>query len=160
MIRPLLKWVVYPSFVSAVSVLSLQAFAQKDIVPFDSISPVQGLRTGPIIPLPTIQMRGKEIVPKNMASPFSGSVPSGATYAPGGLRYPGDLSFHGGQTLDYTANHSFFVNPATSCPPNACWGDPIGFLHDLGYSQLTHVADQYVGDHAPGRHKRGTNYLT
>ena len=74
-------------------------------------------------------------------------------------RYPADLEFHGGPTLPSVVHHAVFVNPTASCPPNGCWGDPIGFLKDLNKSDFIHVTDQYVGTHADKRYPVGTNFF-
>jgi hypothetical protein len=60
--------------------------------------------------------------------------------------------------VPYAQNHSVFLNPTAACPPNSCFGDPIGFLDDLGRSQFVHVTDQYVGAHSSHRYTNGTNY--
>ena len=158
MARHILKFVV-PACVFALSAFSSRALAQTNIVPFESITPTPGLHSGPIIPLGTIPMRGRDIAPRGSASSASAAVTSNATtYAPAGLRFPGQLSFHGGPTLPDAASSSVFVNPTAACPPDTCWGDPIGFLQDLGASQFIHLVDQYVGETAPGRYTVGTNF--
>jgi len=72
---------------------------------------------------------------------------------------PGDLQFHGGPVLPTVVNHAIFVNTDDSCPPNTCWGDPIGFLADLNKSNFIHVVDQYVGAHNANRYPVGNNFL-
>jgi hypothetical protein len=74
------------------------------------------------------------------------------------FRFPGDLQFQGGATLTSTAFHSAFVNTTSTCPPNSCWGDPIGFLNDLFRSNFIHVMDQYTSAHADGRYTVGINF--
>ena len=73
-------------------------------------------------------------------------------------RYPGTLQNHGGHVLVNTTSHAVFVNPTTACPPNKCWGDPIGFLNDVGKSDFIHLVDQYVGVYYDGRYPNGQNY--
>lgn len=77
----------------------------------------------------------------------------------GGARYPADLEYNGGPTVPTAQHHTIFVNPTTACPPNSCWGDPIGFLRDLNSSNFIHVADQYVRTQTSHRYPVGTNYL-
>ena len=74
-------------------------------------------------------------------------------------RYPGDVQYQGGQTLGSSVQHAIFVNPTPTCPANACWGDPIGFLRDLNQSAFIHVTDQYVGTKADDRYPVGSNYV-
>jgi len=64
------------------------------------------------------------------------------------IRFPGDLQYHGGPVVESTVQHLIFVNLAksTSCHTVAtCWGNPFGFLQDLGNSDFIHVVDQYTG---------------
>jgi len=83
----------------------------------------------------------------NPASPTPpGSVESSQSEQ--GIRYPGDVQFHGGNVVQSAEEYLIYVNLAsgTSCHTIAtCWGDPSGFLHDLGLSDFIHVVDQYVG---------------
>jgi hypothetical protein len=59
-------------------------------------------------------------------------------------RYPGDLSFHGGAVVEFAESHAIYLLPNGKCPIAVCWGNPEGFLRDLGKSEFIHVADQYV----------------
>ena len=66
----------------------------------------------------------------------------------GGTRYPGDLQYHGGPVVRSAKEYLIYVNMATNGTCNTvatCWGDPQGFLQDLGNSNFIHVVDQYVG---------------
>lgn len=72
---------------------------------------------------------------------------------------PGDLQYHGGPVLPSVVHHTIFVNTGGGCAPNACWGDPIGFLRDLNRSNFIHVTDQYVGKSADNRYPVGANYV-
>ena len=58
---------------------------------------------------------------------------------------PGDLTYQGGQTVEFAASHAVFLNLGGACTIASCWGDPEGFLADLSRSNLIHVVDQYVG---------------
>lgn len=74
------------------------------------------------------------------------------------LRYPADLQFHGGATLDATVFHAIYLAPnGATCPVATCWGNPEGFLTDLGRSEFIDVVDQYVGAHGRGRYTVGDN---
>lgn len=75
---------------------------------------------------------------------------------PARFRFPGDLQYYGGATLASTVFHSAFVNTTAACPPNKCWGDPLGFMRNLFKSDFIHVMDQYTG--AYGRYAVGTNF--
>jgi len=74
-------------------------------------------------------------------------------------RYPGDLSYNGGAVLPTMVQHAVFMNPSSSCPAPACWGDPLGFINDLNLSDFVHVTDQYVGSHHHNRYPLGGNYI-
>jgi hypothetical protein len=95
--------------------------------------------------------RSKELSNLHLASPNSnGSEPSDKN-----VRYPGDLQYHGGAVVDSTVQHLIFVNlsKSTSCHTVAtCWGNPFGFLQDLGNSNFIRVVDQYTGDNGNGRY--------
>ncbi len=155
---PMLKWVFPSCLALCMGLCSLQAQTQKNIVTVDSINVVLGLRTVPPIAMPTTQARGRKALSKSALSPFAGSVSSNAAPHSEGLRFPGDLQYHGGSVVDYAQNHSVFLNPTAACPPNSCFGDPIDFLDDLGRSQFIHITDQYVNAHASHRYSNGTNY--
>jgi hypothetical protein len=76
---------------------------------------------------------------------------SAAPTAPGGgiansVQNPGDLTFQGGQTVEFAVSHAIYVNPGGTCATIAsCWGNPEGFLGDLAKSDFIHVVDQYTG---------------
>lgn len=62
-------------------------------------------------------------------------------------RYPGTLEYHGGHTVQTATEYMIYVDTTTNGSCNSiasCWGDPAGFLHDLGRSQMIHITDQYV----------------
>lgn len=65
-----------------------------------------------------------------------------------GIRYPGDVQFHGGAVVQSAEEYLIYVNLASSASCHTiatCWGDPSSFLHDLGLSDFIHLVDQYVG---------------
>jgi hypothetical protein len=73
-------------------------------------------------------------------------------------RSPGDLTnFFGGPTVGFAESHPIFLSSkdGTTCAPNSCWGDPDTFLALFGHSSLSHVTDQYVGQHADDRYTLG-----
>jgi hypothetical protein len=52
--------------------------------------------------------------------------------------------------------HAVYVlNKAINCKSASCWGNPEGFLQDLGASDFVHITDQYVGRHDDGRYTVG-----
>jgi hypothetical protein len=163
MARSMLKWVFPSCLALSLGLGSLQAQTQKNILTVDSISPVPGLHAHPPVAMPTTRPGSREALAKKVASPHARSAPSNlassnASAQGGGLRFPADLQYAGGPVVPYAQSHSVFLNPTAACPPNSCFGDPIGFLDDLGRSQFIHVTDQYVGAHASHRYTNGTNY--
>ena len=68
--------------------------------------------------------------------------------------YPADMVSSKGKLVKSAQSHAIYVN----CTPIAkCWGNPEGFLTDLGKSSFIHVADQYVGATANNRYTVGKN---
>jgi hypothetical protein len=78
---------------------------------------------------------------------------------PGGtiLQYSGDLTSLGGHVLTSAVSHAIYLQRQTGsqCTIATCWGDPEGFLRDLGNSDFIHVIDQYVGLHDANRYTVG-----
>ncbi len=78
---------------------------------------------------------------------------------PGGkiLQYPGDLTFFGGHVVTSAVSHAIYLQrqPGGDCAIATCWGDPEGFLRDLGHSEFIHVIDQYVGIRDANRYTVG-----
>ena len=70
----------------------------------------------------------------------------------GGPRFPADLNFHGGKVVVSMQHHAIYMNPNGGCTIAGCWGDPEGFLRDLGKSDFIHVVDQYTGSNANNRY--------
>lgn len=81
-------------------------------------------------------------------TPFS--VPS----PPAPAFYPEDVSKLSptGKTILTTKHHLIFVN----CP-STCWGNPSGFLTDLGQSTFMKLVDQYVGSTTANRYTVGSS---
>jgi hypothetical protein len=75
----------------------------------------------------------------------------------GGPRYPADLKYHGGNTVSSMQHHAIYMNPNGACTVASCWGDPEGFLGDLGQSTFIHVVDQFTGSTANDRYTVGTS---
>jgi hypothetical protein len=75
------------------------------------------------------------------------SVRPGAA-ADGGIdslpRYPADLTYQGGSVVRRMVSHPVYVDKTGQCS-GSCWGDPHGFLQNLGRSDFIHIADPYVG---------------
>lgn len=75
----------------------------------------------------------------------------------GGPRFPADLQFHGGNVVVSMQHHAIYMNPNGACTVAGCWGDPEGFLSDLGQSTFVHVLDQYTNSTADNRYTVGDN---
>ena len=93
--------------------------------------------------------------PANGASPPP-SGPLESSPSEQGTRYPGDVQFHGGKVEQSAEEYLIYVNLAgsASCHTIAtCWGNPSGFLHDLGLSDFIHLVDQYVGTNSGDRYR-------
>lgn len=97
---------------------------------------------------------------KRFGSPPNGTSPPTpesleSSQSEQGIRYPGDVQFHGGHVVQSADEYQIYVNLAsnTACHTVAkCWGDPARFLHDLALSDLIHVVDQYVGVSSDSRY--------
>jgi hypothetical protein len=65
---------------------------------------------------------------------------------------PFDLTNSGGPVLTQATSYALYVNCASTA--SACWGTgamtPATFLNDLNVSSLLQVANQYLGENAPG----------
>lgn len=59
-------------------------------------------------------------------------------------RFPADVVYQGGPTVEMAESHAVYLLPNGHCPISQCWGDPEGFLRDFGRSEFSHVLDQYV----------------
>jgi hypothetical protein len=88
------------------------------------------------------------------------TAPSSAPGSDVRVRYPGDLHYFGGPTVQTAQFHDIYVNPSVACPAPACWGNPEKFLHDLGRSDFIHVTDQYTFLSSNNRYTLGTTYMT
>jgi hypothetical protein len=95
----------------------------------------------------------------------SSSGSSGPGSGSGFVRFPGDLTFNGGAVVTYAQSHAIYMNPVTAAFPNgactiaSCWGDPEGFLRDLGASDFIHITDQYVHLNANNRYTVGQSAM-
>jgi hypothetical protein len=78
-------------------------------------------------------------------------------------RYPADLSSMGGPTVQQAVFHAVYVLTAGQTPDNtpvpATWGDPEGFLRDLGQSEYIRVVDQYTNSTQHNRYTVGTSLI-
>ncbi len=68
-----------------------------------------------------------------------------------GLRYPTDLTYHGGPVVTHLVSHPIYLDP-TGTLPLSTWGDPGKFLYDLGKSEFIHLVDGYVGAYGNNRY--------
>jgi hypothetical protein len=73
------------------------------------------------------------------------------------LQYFGDVTYGGGQVVKSAVSHAIYLQPQTGsqCTIATCWGNPEGFLRDLGNSDFIHVVDQYVGRFEANRYTIG-----
>jgi hypothetical protein len=73
------------------------------------------------------------------------------------LQYFGDVTYGGGHVLTSAVSHAIYLQPLSGnpCTIAACWGDPEGFLRDLGRSDFIHDVDQYVGVYGGERYTVG-----
>jgi hypothetical protein len=96
-------------------------------------------------------LRSKELAnAKQIGKDANGADPGG-----GILRYEGDVTYQGGALVDSAEFHALYMLPNGDCIISVCWGDPEGFLGDLGKSNFIHLADQYVGLNASNRYTVG-----
>jgi hypothetical protein len=98
----------------------------------------------------------------NGSAPSSNNSPGQGAEGNDQLRFPGTLTnFFGGPTLPDAQSHPIFLaSPdGTTCPANTCWGDPDEFLENFGHSNLSHVTDQYVRQHADNRYTLGDEFI-
>jgi len=71
--------------------------------------------------------------------------------------YPADMTFHGGHVVTSAVSTDVFVNCASG---GTCWGNPGGFLNDLGKSTFIHVVDQYVHVATNNRYTLNSTFFT
>jgi hypothetical protein len=100
---------------------------------------------------------GKAARPTEISNMHSAAAaPAAAAPDSGGLRYPADLQYHNGPVVTSMRQTLIYVNlnNSPSCSTVAtCWGNPRGFLSDLGQSNMIHIVDQYVGSVENGRYR-------
>jgi len=82
----------------------------------------------------------------------AGGPMSNSALDSGGPRFPADLEYHGGPTVPSMQHVAIYLNPKGACTISSCWGDPEGFLSDLGQSNFIHVVDPYTGSTADNRY--------
>jgi hypothetical protein len=106
---------------------------------------------------PTNTPRGKAARGEGILTQRSSSIAakSNESSGNGGVRYPGDLSYHGGPVVDSAQSHAIYLLPNGNCLISQCWGNPEGFLKDLSNSQFIHLVDQYIGLHSGDRYTLG-----
>lgn len=152
----MLKWFRYAVLAFSLTAC-LPALAQQDFVTVQHVPHVSNLRTGSFIPMPTTHARGLSSLPAGVGSPHANAASRSRLTR--GRRNPGDLEYQGGVVLPTSVHHAIFTDPSSSCPPNSCWGNPIGFLSDLDKSGMIHLTDQYVGTSAPHRYPMGDSFV-
>ena len=98
-------------------------------------------------------LRARQIAERRPMNNASGDGHPGGTI----LQYSGDLTYEGGHVLTSAVSHAIYLQRQTGsqCTIATCWGDPEGFLRDLGNSDFIHVIDQYVGLHDANRYTVG-----
>lgn len=107
---------------------------------------------------PAARAMGSDAFTVRSSSRASASGSSGGEST--SLRGEGDLTFNGGPVVPYAQSHLIYMNPVTNtCAIVAnCWGDPEGFLKDLGDSDFIHITDQYVKASADHRYTLGRSF--
>ena len=105
-------------------------------------------KAGPQHAMPANNAAGRTLRARQIAQ--RGPIDSGSSGAHWGgriLQYAGDLTYQGGPVLKSAVSHAIYLQmqPGGACPIATCWGDPEGFLRDLGNSEFIHVIDQYIG---------------
>lgn len=157
MLRPNLKRLISACVILCAGVSQSQTRAQEPLKLFPNIPTRSDLKADLPIAMPTIQSISS--IRRDGVPAFSGAVKTSSfSGAKRGLRYPADLQYHGGPVIDRATQHALFINPTNTCMPNSCWGNPIGFLSDLGRSELIHIADQYTDAHEHNRYAVGDSY--
>jgi hypothetical protein len=74
MARPMLKWIFLSGLALCMSLCSLQAQTQKNIVTVDHIAAVSGLQAHTPMAMPTSRQGSREALAIAAASPFAGSA--------------------------------------------------------------------------------------
>ena len=163
MTRSFFAWPTFSASVFMLNAFASTAFAQDE---FQRLTVTDAHRyfasqakSGAAHVLPTSDpKRRAAAISLNAAQIAGGTAAASAAPDAARARFPGDLQFQGGPTLSSTVFHAVFVNTSSACPPNSCWGDPVGFLKDLFKSEFIHITDQYTGTN--GRYTAGDNFVT
>ncbi len=139
-----------PVTVVLLCVMTLQAGSSK---PVDLSASSADYAAAAAVKSQTIHARPAHTDIGRVTSPASiSTVPPAAPLAApdsGGPRFPADLEYHGGAVVPSMQHHAIYMNPNGACTIAGCWGDPEGFLSDLGQSSFIHVVDQYTGGSGP-----------
>jgi len=98
-------------------------------------------------------LRARQLAEQRLEGHGSGGTPAGGAI----LQYAGDFSSGGGKVVTSAVFHAVYLQkqPVDSCTIATCWGDPEGFLRDLGNSDFIHVVDQYIGLTSANRYSVG-----
>jgi hypothetical protein len=102
---------------------------------------------------------GRKTSPAAISSSPAGTAIETAAPDAGGPRFPADLEFHGGPTVQAMQHVAIYMNPNGTCTIAGCWGNPEGFLSDLGKSDFIHVVDQYTGTTADNRYTVSSTHV-
>jgi hypothetical protein len=103
---------------------------------------------------------GRNTSPAAISSSPAGTANQNTAPDSGGPRFPADLSYHGGNVVVSMQHHAIYMNPNGGCTIAGCWGNPEGFLSDLGKSEFIHVVDQYTGSTADDRYTVSDTHVT
>lgn len=157
---PISRLVFLASLSVCFMVVPLHAQTQKNLQTIQNISAVPGLKVHQPVAMPTAFNQGREAIVPGAKSPFSSVAnPVGSTPPTSLLRYPADLEYHGGRTIESAEQSAIFIHPSAQCPANSCFGDPIGFLKNLSGSRFIDITNQYVNSYAQERYPVGINYV-
>ncbi len=139
---------------------SLAARAQdKPMTPGDADNAAaRAAKRSPLHPVPARTAAGAALK-EGAISTASPAVTAAATpFLSGAPRYPGDVSYQGGEVVEQAQSHDVYVlNKAIGCTDSSCWGNPERFLKDLAGSQFIHITDQYVGESGNYRYTLGSS---
>lgn len=103
---------------------------------------------------------GRKTSPAAISNSLTAIASKTAAPDSGGPRFPADLQFHGGKTVQSMQQVAIYMNPNGACSNIAeCWGDPEAFLSDLGKSDFIHVVDQYTGSTADNRYTMANTHV-
>lgn len=158
--HPISRLLYLASLSMCLMVVPLHAQTRQNLQTIMNISAVPGLKVQRPIAMPTAFRQGREAMAPGAKSPFSSVATQHDSAPPTNLlRFPADLEFHGGPTVQSAEQSAIFINPTAQCPPNSCFGDPVGFLQSLSGSRFIAITNQYVNASGQERYPVGINYM-